>query len=289
MSIWAYTGWGNCLFPDSTKSLPEPMLTSRLWGFVASTESNFAASTESNSSTMILKAMLLEVLSHLPGVNELMCPARRGRTIVSTGSECYTFSDYSHFANVKTNVSCHLTKSTKYKINLDWLSYSLSIMLIFWRSDGVKITRIWYEMMNIWDTVSTFIHLHRMFLSTDNLFEQRIGQFTLAHLYIILHNILSEINKSVPGVVTDSPYGVWGRELTTCHLGNHIWLTVRFMFQSDSWCIQYSGKGIFVWFLVFIPVCTLPKSCPFARFYFEVILYYFCSLYRHISKTVFPL
>ena len=134
--------------------------------------------------------------------------------------------------------SCHLTKSTEYKINLDWLSYSLSIKLIFWRSDGVKITRIWYEMMNIWDTVSTFIHLHRMFLPTDNLFEQRIGQFTLAHLYIILHNILSEINKSVPGLVTYSPYGVWGRELTTCHLGNHIRLTVRFMFQSDSWCIQ---------------------------------------------------
>ena len=41
-----------------------------------------------------------------------------------------------------------------------------------------------YEMIKVWDTVSTCIHLPRMFLSTNILFEQRIGQFTMDLLWI---------------------------------------------------------------------------------------------------------
>ena len=40
------------------------------------------------------------------------------------------------------------------------------------------------EMINVWDTISTFIHLGKMLLSSDILFEQRIGQFTRELPYI---------------------------------------------------------------------------------------------------------
>ena len=43
----------------------------------------------------------------------------------------------------------------------------------------------WYKMINVWDTVSTFIHLPRMFLSMDVIFEQQIRQFTMDFLDII--------------------------------------------------------------------------------------------------------
>ena len=40
------------------------------------------------------------------------------------------------------------------------------------------------EMINVWDTVSTSIHYPRIFLSTDIIFEQRIGQFTMDLFHI---------------------------------------------------------------------------------------------------------
>ena len=41
-----------------------------------------------------------------------------------------------------------------------------------------------HEMISVWDNVSTFIRLPRLFLSTEYLFEQRIGQVTMNLLYI---------------------------------------------------------------------------------------------------------
>ena len=41
-------------------------------------------------------------------------------------------------------------------------------------------------MINIRDTVSTFIHIPMMFLSTDLVFDERIEQFTMDLLYIRL-------------------------------------------------------------------------------------------------------
>ena len=41
-----------------------------------------------------------------------------------------------------------------------------------------------YEMINVWDIVSAFIHLPIMFLFTDFLFEWWIGQVTMDFLYI---------------------------------------------------------------------------------------------------------
>ena len=50
-----------------------------------------------------------------------------------------------------------------------------------------------YEMIDVWDTVSAHIHLPKMLLSTDYLYEKRIGQVTSDLLYIL--NTLSPSNK----------------------------------------------------------------------------------------------
>ena len=67
----------------------------------------------------------------------------------------------------------------------------------------------------VWDAVSTFNHLPRMFLSTD--FAFWITDWTCCH-GPYLHAILRIISRGVSGLATDSPCGVWGRGWTTCLL-----------------------------------------------------------------------
>ena len=44
---------------------------------------------------------------------------------------------------------------------------------------------VWYEMSNVWATVSTFVHLPGMFRSTDFLFKKTIGVVTMDLLCIM--------------------------------------------------------------------------------------------------------
>ena len=67
----------------------------------------------------------------------------------------------------------------------------------------------------VWDAVSIFNHLPRMFLSTD--FAFRITDWTCCH-GPHLHAILRIISRGVSGLATDSPCGVYGRGWTTCLL-----------------------------------------------------------------------
>ena len=67
----------------------------------------------------------------------------------------------------------------------------------------------------VWDAVSTFNHLPRMFSSTD--FAFWITDYTCCH-GPYLHAILRIISRGVSGLATDSPCGVWGRGWTTCLL-----------------------------------------------------------------------
>ena len=67
----------------------------------------------------------------------------------------------------------------------------------------------------VWNAVSTFNHLPRMFLSTD--FAFWITDWTCCH-GPYLHAILRIISRGVSGLATDSPCGVWGRGWTTCLL-----------------------------------------------------------------------
>ena len=65
-------------------------------------------------------------------------------------------------------------------------------------------------MINVWDTVYTYIHLPRMFLSTDIFFEQRIEQFILSLFSYVRFIKPVIISRNIPCWATDSPYGVGG-------------------------------------------------------------------------------
>ena len=81
----------------------------------------------------------------------------------------------------------------------------------------------------VWDAVSIFNHLPRMFLSTD--FAFRITDWTCCH-GPHLHALLRIISRGVSGLATDSPCAVWGRGWTTGLLhdsplfGSHFKMTV---------------------------------------------------------------
>ena len=68
-----------------------------------------------------------------------------------------------------------------------------------------------YEMVDVCDTPTVFIHLSRMFLSTDILFK------TDSHGETFIYQIdISIVSRGAPGLIADSSCGVWGRGLITC-------------------------------------------------------------------------
>ena len=88
----------------------------------------------------------------------------------------------------------------------------------------------------VWDAVSIFNHLPRMFLSTY--FAFRITDWTCCH-GPHLHAILRLISRGVSCLATDSPCGVWGRGWTNCLLhdsplfGSHFKMRVGMQIWSD--------------------------------------------------------
>ena len=106
----------------------------------------------------------------------------------------------------------------------------------------------------VWDAVSTFNHLPRMFLSTD--FAFWITDWTCCH-GPYLHAILRIISRGVSGLATDSPCGVWGRGWTTCLLhdsplfGSHFKMRVGMLVWSDISYIYY-----------FLPLFTVSRTKP---------------------------
>ena len=94
----------------------------------------------------------------------------------------------------------------------------------------------------VWDAVSIFNHLPRMFLFSD--FAFRITDWTRYH-GPHLHAILRIISRGVSGLATDSPCGVWGRGWTTCLLhdspffGSHFKMRVGMEVLSDNSYIYY--------------------------------------------------
>ena len=104
------------------------------------------------------------------------------------------------------------------------------------------------------DTVPVHIHIPRMFLSTDYLFEIKNG---LGKLLRTLDTILRKINRSVPGLATDSPCGVWGRGLTICLLNDGPLLGL--CLNSVGVKVWYGGI-FFYWFLAFIHVSYITQD-----------------------------
>ena len=67
-----------------------------------------------------------------------------------------------------------------------------------------------FEIIDVWDAVSTFINRHKLFLTRKFCFEQRVGQFIMDPLISYLHIKIRIISRSVPGLATDSPRCVKG-------------------------------------------------------------------------------
>ena len=95
----------------------------------------------------------------------------------------------------------------------------------------------------LWDAVSIFNHLPRMFLSTE--FAFRITDWTCCH-GPHLHAILRITNTGVSGLSTDSPCGVWAVDepLASCmivHFLAHI--------SNKSWYVSLEWYFIYLLFL----------------------------------------
>ena len=96
----------------------------------------------------------------------------------------------------------------------------------------------------VWDSVSIFNHLPRMFLSTDFAF-----QITDWACYFgsHLHAILRIISRSVSGLATDSHCGFWGRGWTTCLLHDSPFFGSHFKAKVGMWV--WSGISYIHYFL----------------------------------------
>ena len=138
----------------------------------------------------------------------------------------------------------------------------------------------------VWDAVSNFNHLPRMFLSTD--FAFRITEWTCCN-GPHLHAILRIISRGVSGLATDSPCGVWGRGWTTCLLhdsplfGSHFKMRVGIQVWSD---ISY---------IYFLPLFTVSCMKPMIfllcnnLFIYQVLctlIYRRRSLYSFLSNCM---
>ena len=127
-----------------------------------------------------------------------------------------------------------------------------------------------YVLTYVWDAVSIFNQLSRMFLSID--FAFRISDWTGCHGPQI-------ISSCVSGLATDSPCGVWGREWTTCLLhdsplfGSHFKMRV----------------GVYVWSEIsYIHHYFLPRfmvSCMKLVIFYSIITFSYTKYVVH-SYTV---
>ena len=81
----------------------------------------------------------------------------------------------------------------------------------------------------VWDSVSIFNHLPRMFLPTD--FAFRITDCTCYH-GPHLHAILRIISRGVSGLATDSPCSVWSLLHDSPFFGSHFKMRVGMQVRS---------------------------------------------------------
>ena len=133
----------------------------------------------------------------------------------------------------------------------------------------------------VWDAVSTFNHLPRMFLSTD--FAFWITDWTCCH-GPYLHAILRIISRGVSGLATDSPCGVWGVDepLASC-------MIVHFSAHISKWELVCKFGVIFHIFII---------SCLCSRFHVRNQLFFYsvitfsyikCIVHSYTVDVVFTL
>ena len=133
----------------------------------------------------------------------------------------------------------------------------------------------------VWDAVSTFNHLPRMFLSTD--FAFWITDWTCCH-GPYLHAILRIISRGVSGLATDSPcgFGAVDEPLASC-------MIVHFSAHISKWELVCKFGVIFHIFII---------SCLCSRFHvrnqwflYSVITFSYtkCFVHSYTLDVVFTL
>ena len=126
----------------------------------------------------------------------------------------------------------------------------------------------------VWDAVSIFNHLPRMFLSTD--FAFRITDWTCCH-GPHLHAIIRIVSRGVSGLATDSPCGIWGCGWTTCLLHDS-----HFSAHISKWELLCKFGVIFHIFI---------NSCLGSRFhawnYWCFLLYNNLFIYQVLCKLTY--
>ena len=127
----------------------------------------------------------------------------------------------------------------------------------------------------VWDAVSIFNHLPRMFRPRILLF--RITDWTCCH-GPNLYAILRIIGRGVSGSATDSPCGVWGRGWTTCLLhdsplcGSHFKMRV----------------GMYVWIdISYIYYYFLPRFTGFMHETSDFLLYNNLFIYQVLCRLIY--
>ena len=130
-------------------------------------------------------------------------------SIASGAKICYIFIN--DFLKPASTPSVHIFLDRFYS----WISdhFLFRALVVLYRM--LTIFACYVFDIYVWDAVSIFNHLPRMFLSTD--FAFRITDWTCCH-GPHLHAILRIIGRGVSGLATDSPCGVWDRGWTTCLL-----------------------------------------------------------------------
>ena len=112
---------------------------------------------------------------------------------------------------------------------------------------------ILYEMINVWDTVSAFVHLLKTFLFEDFLCKQWIEHVIINLSFISDANTEQRtITRSVPGWAIDSLQGVWCCGWTTCLLYGHPLLGFKWQLVCKFGIVLRNFYQFFAWICVFV-------------------------------------
>ena len=119
-----------------------------------------------------------------------------------------------HICNHHQNTSVSLHTQICVILKLKIFKYLPTLFIKKWKRRSCNI----YLRNYVWESLSAFILLPRMFLSTNFYFEKWIGLITMD---LFTPDLLTQIvitSRRVSGLATDPLCGVWGRGRTTCLL-----------------------------------------------------------------------
>ena len=159
-----------------------------------------------------------------------------------------------------------------------------------------------YKIITVWATLSILLYICSppplMFLSTDSPFKKRVGLVTIDFLYIIftyqriIISIIRIISRSVLGLATDSPCGVWAVDWMN-HLPSVRWSTCllcgAFQVYVSKWELVcefwYHGEEFLInGLLLILSLCITNHFSSHIIFYSDELFYTeYCALSYYID------